>query len=242
MDGNTPGRSAARAAECAACLVGKAAGEGRGGRCPMADRPRPAGTWLYIEGERADKIWYVKRGVVVLSRLSDDSHGNSVAWAVRPAGSLLGMEGLVRNDYLDSARAVTDVVICAASRDEIRSWLDGSGSAACGMLDLVLLSQDRDAPRPGRGAGSADARVSRWLLENDADVVNVIPRAVIADLLGMLPETFSRALASLSARGAISVTRRSIRILNAALLRTTAEFSPGSPPPYQGAEVDRLPA
>lgn len=196
----------------------------------MADRPRSTGTWLYLEGERADKIWYVKKGVVVLSRLSDDARGHSVAWAVRPAGSVLGMEGLVQESYLDSARAVTDVVICAATRDEIRSWLNENGMASRGMLDLLLLSQVRDTPRPGRAAGSADARVSRWLLEHDTGVTDAIPRAVIADLLGMLPETLSRALASLSARGAITVTRRSIRVANADLLREAAELSRGSTP------------
>ena len=39
-----------------------------------------------------------------------------------------------------------------------------------------------------------------------------IPRRVVAGLLGMQPETFSRALASLAAAGAVSVTRKSIRV------------------------------
>jgi CRP-like cAMP-binding protein len=41
---------------------------------------------------------------------------------------------------------------------------------------------------------------------------------VVAGLLGMLPETFSRALAKLATQGAIRVNRKQIQVIDAARL------------------------
>lgn len=212
-----------RAATCALCPLGKAAGEGQGGRCPMSDRPRPAGTFLYSEGETVDRMWFVKQGTVVLSREADDRRGRGVAWAIRGAHTLLGAEGLVRLTYLDSARAVTEVILCSASRDEIKAWIDACEPAARALLDLVLLGHALDSPRRASSEGNAVERVARWLLEGP--VSPGVPRTVIAELLGMLPETLSRALAALAASGAIETTRRSIRIAGVEALHEAAGFA-----------------
>ncbi|MCC6559334.1 MAG: Crp/Fnr family transcriptional regulator [Polyangiaceae bacterium] len=204
---------------CAACPLGKAFDEGRGGRCPLVDRTRSSGAWLHSEGETIDKISYIKSGLVVLSRDTGDRRGRGTAWAVRRAGSLLGIEGLVRSTYLDCARAVTDVTLCSASREDVKSWIDTREPVARTVLDLVLLTQSHDAPRRAGSEGNAMRRVALWLLDSAGPgIPSTLPRNVVAELLGMLPETFSRALAGLIARGAVEADRRSIRILSVEML------------------------
>lgn len=186
----------------------------------------PAGTWLYAEGDAVGAIGFLTRGTVALSRRADDQGGRRVAWALRRPGALLGAEGLVRSTYLDSARAMTEVGYCSAPRDELQAWVDSSGVAARALLDLALLGPALDSPRRASSEGSAVKRVAQWLLDEGPALAEGVPRKVIAELLGMLPETLSRALATLAARGAIVSTRRSIRVLDPETLRAAGGVEP----------------
>lgn len=179
----------------------------------MVDRRRPAGACLYVAGESADRVWFLKRGTVVLSRTADDPEGAAVVWAVRSSGAILGAEGFVKASYADTARATTEVVVCAAPRDDMRVWLATQPAAARAVLDCVLHAHCEDTPRRAAADGSALERVARWLLDEAQNPrPSSLPRTVVAELLGIKPETLSRTLATLSLRGAISVTRRSIAI------------------------------
>jgi CRP-like cAMP-binding protein len=199
---------------CASCPIGSTAGVGHGGRCPLVDRRRRTGAYLYMEGAAAEKIWFVKQGSVVLSREADDRRGEGIAWTVRGPGALLGAEGLVRPTYLDSARAVADTTVCTASREALSQWLGAREGAARAVLDLVLLAQSVDAPGRSGSDGNATRRVAAFLLEDPRGTSPTLPRRVVAGLLGMLPETLSRALRALSELGFVEVTRRSVRIVD----------------------------
>jgi CRP-like cAMP-binding protein len=107
-----------------------------------------------------------------------------------------------------------DSVVCVASRDLIEGWLRAREPAARAMLDCVLLAQCSDTPRRAGADGNAEQRVAAWALAQQHDPGRALPRNVVAGLLGMLPETLSRALASLAARGLLEVTRRSVEVLD----------------------------
>lgn len=189
----------------------------------MVDRRRPSGACLYVAGESADRVWFLKRGTVVLSRTADGPEGAAVVWAVRGPGAILGAEGLVRPCYSDTARATSDVVVCAASREEVQGWLAARSDAARVVLDCVLSAGCEDMPRRTGADGSALQRAARWLLDEAQNSRRTsLPRTVVAELLGLKPETLSRTLASLALRGAISVTRRSIEIEDVDVLEEAA--------------------
>jgi CRP-like cAMP-binding protein len=224
-------RMAAREVEagvgaCATCPLGAASGVGHGGRCPLVDRRRRAGTYLYLEGGAAEKVWFIKHGRVVLSREGDDRRGEGIAWTARGPGSMLGIEALVRPTYLDSARAVIDTTVCTASREAMQGWIGSREGAARTVLELVLLAQSVDTPRRSGSDGNAVRRVASWLLEDPRGTSPELPRRVIAGFLGMLPETLSRALKALSERGAIATTRRQVRIVDRRLLEAAAHPGP----------------
>jgi CRP-like cAMP-binding protein len=179
----------------------------------LSPRTRATGTFVYNEGQTADRVWFVKKGTVLLSRESTIRGGESVAWAVRRPGNFVGIEALVKKRYADTARAVTDVTLCGAERPEFDTWLGASDSPARAILRVVLDTHANDAPRRASSDGNAVRRTALWVLEESPRAgMTSLPRCHVAQLLGMLPETFSRALAVLAERGAIELTRRDIRI------------------------------
>jgi CRP-like cAMP-binding protein len=203
--------------------MGRAFGVGHGGVCPMVDRPRSAGAFIYLEGEPAETVYYVKHGAVVLQRDADEPSRDGVAWTVRRAGALIGTEALVRATYVDSARAVTDVVLCAAPRELARAWVASRHPASGALLELVVRAQCSDVPRGAGADGNAVRRVARWLLDQPKQHGPQLPRGVVAELLGMEPETLSRALSSLASTRAIEVSRRRIDVVDAHELRAVAD-------------------
>jgi CRP/FNR family transcriptional regulator len=206
---------------CLTCPCGKAAGVAEGRVCPLVRRTRPRGTCVYLEGEEAERVWYVQRGTVVLSR-SLRPDGTESPRAVRRAGSLIGLEALVRNTYLDRARVTSDAILCGATAEVMDAWLREAGPARM-ALDLMLQAEQADSPRRASSDGSATQRVVRWLLAEAEGGDTSVPRGTIAGLLGMTPETLSRTLTRLHRAGALVVTRRSVRIRDAALLRRLGE-------------------
>jgi CRP-like cAMP-binding protein len=193
----------------------------------MMDRRLPSGTSLYVAGQPAERMWFVKSGALVLSRESAETSGEGLIWAVRGPGSILGVEGLVRATYLDSARAVVDAVVCVASRELIEGWLGAREPAARALLECVLLTQGNDSPRRAGADGNAQQRVAAWVLGQEQATGPALPRKVTAELLGMLPETLSRALAAFAARGVLEVTRRSVTILDRSALEEAARGHTG---------------
>jgi CRP-like cAMP-binding protein len=215
-------RSLKAVESCGDCPMGAVSGVGQGGKCPWVEGRRPASAFLYLAGEPADTILHIKQGAVMLSRATGPGRDDDVTWAVRRPGALLGMEGLVRDTYLDTARAVTDVVVCTATRTDVDAWLDTREGAGRALLECMMLAQCADAPRRSSSEGSAQRRVACWVLEQADDPPPALPRTAVAALLGMLPETLSRSLATLARRGLIAVSRKKVEILDAAGLEEVA--------------------
>lgn len=182
-----------------------------GGRCPLVNRRRKAQETIYLEGDAADSVWFVKRGAVVLSRAGED--GVDHPHAVRPPGTFVGLEALVRPNYADTARTTEPTVLCGISRTAVDTWFGPRGSPARMALEVTLLTGTAASPRAATADGTAVQRVARWVLTHEDDVHH-LPRRVMASLLGMVPETLSRSLASLAATGAIQVDRKRVVIVD----------------------------
>jgi CRP-like cAMP-binding protein len=203
---------------CAACPCGHAAGVAFGGHCPLVDRRHAAGTTLYLEGDAGPSVWFVKRGAVLLSRAGPD--GVVRPRAVRGPGAFLGLETLIAGRYADTARTTEPTTLCGTTRDRFDRWLGPSGTPARMVVEQLLLVAKDEATRGAAPDGPAVRRVAAWLLA-PSDRPEV-PRHVLASLLGMVPETLSRALANLHEAGAIAVTRRSVTVLDRARLEELA--------------------
>lgn len=190
-----------------------------GGRCPLVDRRRGKDELIALEGEPAHTVWFVKRGTLVLSRSGPD--GEERPRLVRGPGSFVGLEALVRPTYADTVRTTEPAVLCGISREAIDAWFGPRGTPVRMALEQTMAADAGDRPRAAAADGTATQRVARWLLDDESGQGSV-PRQVTAALLGIVPETLSRALARLHDEGAIELTRRSVTVRDRALLAARA--------------------
>ena len=204
---------------CSSCPIGAASTTERDNFCPFVDRVRQPGALIYLEGEPAHHVWFVKEGTVALLRKGGENNAEGCVHAVRFAGSFIGLETLVTGHYIDSARATTRVTLCGTTRVGVDAWLGARTSPARTALELTLRTLCADLPRRAPPDGTAVERVAAWLCDEGPRGVTIsLPRKIIADLLGMRPETLSRALASLTRSGAITTTRTELEIVDDARL------------------------
>ncbi len=141
---------------CLTCPIGAAAGVGRGAACPMAARKRPAGSCIHVEGEPVESVFCIG-GVVTLAR---DRDGAAVPHGLRRARSLLGLEGLVESEYRDSAHALTDVTVCSAPLERLRTFAEKPQGARA-LLEATLSAGKSDTPLRATTDGNAKARAPR---------------------------------------------------------------------------------
>ena len=191
-----------------------------GRTCPFTEETHARGAYLCREGDAAQRMWFIRRGTVVLTRASGDE-ADTRARGVRRPGSFVGLEALVRARYRDSARTTEPTLACRATLATVDDWLGAPGTPARTALEQVLRTEVEEPQQAASPDGTAVERVARWILQEVQEhVAYELPRRDVAGLLGMAPETFSRALASLERQHAISRTRRHLRIKDPlALLR-----------------------
>ncbi len=180
--------------------------------CPFAPRQRQRGDLLYGQDDEAQSAWFIKTGVVVLRRANGKDEGRGRAHAIRPMGTVIGLEGLARGQYSDSAEAGTPVTVCGIARPRLDAWLAQRHSPARTLLELTL---EAEAQEPKISSlGSARDRISSWLSKaSDIEGALALPRQTMAELIGVRAETLSRTLTVLAEDGLISVTRATIEIL-----------------------------
>lgn len=190
---------------CAECPVGRAAGLDEGRTCPFMARRHAAHRILYLEGEPAGSVWFVRSGAVVLYRAIGEA---DVVQTVRRPGSFVGLEAVAQESYTETARIAGSATLCGATRDVVATWL-GPRTPARAILLYLLEQLAGDAPRP---SGSARSRVARWLLI-EAEAPSYVPRHTVARLLDIAPETLSRILRELDENGSIETGRRAVKVL-----------------------------
>jgi CRP-like cAMP-binding protein len=140
--------------------------------------------------------------------------------ALRHHDTFLGLEALIDSEYQDSARAETPLLLCVASRERAMDWVAEHGEASLLVLETVLRTEDDELIPQSAPDGTAIQRVASWILDrHQIEQTTDVPRSVIADLLGMRPETLSRALHSLHQEGLIEVSRRSFMLIDPEGLR-----------------------
>jgi CRP-like cAMP-binding protein len=137
---------------CTSCAIHSAAA-GQAMACPLLPRQAQAGEVIYREGDPAGFVWYVISGAVVLTRSSDRRRHPG---RERPAGSFVGLELLVAESYLDTARALVEATLCGAPREAIEGWLGRAGSPARVALEATLRDACNDAAAMRPAAESGD--------------------------------------------------------------------------------------
>jgi len=170
-----------------------------------------AGRTVFAEGDAADSVYEVVRGMLKLYKLLPD--GRRQITGFLSAGHLLG---LADDDlYLYTAEAVTEVTLCRYTRSRLDRLIDEVPGFA-----RVLLAATSDELRAAQdqmlllGRKDAMEKIASFLLMmgerqttgEAADEIHVpMGRSDIADYLGLTTETVSRTLTKLKGQGSIAL-------------------------------------
>jgi CRP-like cAMP-binding protein len=131
---------------CHKCRLGQLSGLGQGQFCPFVMRKYEPGDIVCLAGNAADHVWYVKSGIVGLTRARDMDRNGHVEAICLPA-SFIGLECLVGDRFLRTARAISRAILCCATREGFQRWADQSDERAeaieGALLADPLLSIDR---------------------------------------------------------------------------------------------------
>ena len=180
-----------------------------------------AGRAVFAEGDDAENVYEVVRGMLKLYKLLPD--GRRQITGFLSAGDLLGLS--FSGVYSYTAEAVTEVTLCRYSRARFERLVDEVPGFARRLL--AVRSDELRAAQEQMlllGRKMAVEKISSFLLMladrqaevQEADVVHLpMGRNDIADYLGLTTETVCRTLTKLKSLGAIkSLSTANIKLVD----------------------------
>lgn len=181
---------------------------------------------LFKQGEAADQFFIVISGQIKLFRVGPDQEEKVIE--IKDPGQSFGEAILFmeRQAYPVNAQALQDSQLLAIPNQHYLALLREHPETCFSLLTkLCTRLHQRLNEIESLTQQNTTTRVASYLLAQlSSDTAHNVtlelraPKQVIASQLGMKPETFSRALASLAKQQAIAVKGRKIAILDRALL------------------------
>lgn len=194
---------------------------------PVVRRPVVAGQTLFRAGQPFKALYLVNAGFFKTCITAEDGRERATGFPLR--GDLLGIEAIGTDTYACDAIALDSgevwelpyppVLTASLQLPALQAKLSQALAAALRMERSWSLAI---------GTLGAEARVAMFLLEmasrqasigfSDRRLVLRMTRAEIGSFLGLQLETVARGLSQLAARGAISVQRRNVELLDIDML------------------------
>jgi len=201
----------------------------------MQDLRVSPGDSLFRHGQPAERFFFLREGMVKLSRLSPDGD-EKIIEIMRPgetfaeAVMFMGTQGR----YPVNAEAVSDAKLYAFEQKNFLNMLHESSDACFGLLGSMsrrlhmLVNQIESLTLQ-----NATYRLVAYLLEEiprdvktSPEVQLTTPKGVIASRLAIQPETLSRILAKLRQGGLIEVQGNHITVRDVQALRNLVHLPP----------------
>ncbi|BAV32558.1 transcriptional regulator [Sulfuricaulis limicola] len=183
---------------------------------------------LFREGDEATSLFSLRSGQIKLTTSMPDGRQQILRLVV--AGQLLGIETFKAQRYPFTAEALTDVVACKISHNDLRQILELNPAVSLRLIES--LSQQLDQAESlirDLGLKTSLEKVSSFLLslipqrgDPGAELPLRLSRREIAEMLGLTEETVSRVMADFARRKIIGSGKGYIRILDRKWLGETA--------------------
>ena len=180
---------------------------------------------LFDEGDAGDRLYVVLEGKIKLTRAAPDGRENLLS--VLGPGEMFGELSLFDpRPRTSSAVAVTDTRLAALAHDELQNWLTGRPDVSLHLLRALAqrLRRANDVMAdlvftdvPGRVAKALLDLADRFG-EQTADGLQVhhdLTQEELAQLVGASRETVNKALADFAARGWLTLSAKSVLIIDA---------------------------
>lgn len=191
------------------------------------------GSWLFHEGDPAERVWIVTAGIVKVQKVSEA--GRVTVMGFREAGCILGELSALDGDPMSAgATALVEAQAVVISRDHFLDTVSSAPDLAMALL-LQTNRRLRQTSRLMHDIASVDAvtRVANRLIDLTAEAITPegLPRTVdipvsqqdLAEWSGLSREAVVRALRVLRDDGAIETGRRSVIVLDHAALSRRGE-------------------
>lgn len=173
---------------------------------------------IYMAGDLGDKLYVVNSGKIKVSRISDT--GKEQVIRVLGTGDFMGELALFnRSELRDNAIALSDVVMCVISADEMKESMRKYPDISIKIMEeLSNRLEDVETLIENISIHGVERRIADSLigLSDERGEINLkMSRKDLASHLGMSQETLSRKLRSFEETGLIKlVGHRKIRILD----------------------------
>lgn len=169
------------------------------------------GQMLYLQDDPAESFYVLLRGWVKCFRETFD--GKEAITDIVPAGQMLGDDAASRGHYSTSAQAVEETELLVLPLALLSDAMRTDHQLVLNLLEQHLLHQNRQRREIEHlSLQNASQRIGCFLLRlchdrQDSRVTLHLPydKTLIAARLGMQPETFSRALATLKKQTGIAM-------------------------------------
>lgn len=197
-------------------------------------RPLQKGEHLYRQDQLFTSVFAVRAGSVKAYAITDC--GQEQVTGFYFPGEILGMDGIAKNKYASSARALETAAVCEIPFDklgELSQRLPSlqrhffqlmSQEIAEDQLLLTLLSKNTADQRVATLMLSISARNKRRKL-SAANFRLPMSRTDIGNYLGLTVETVSRVLSRFQKMGMLLVDNKEITITDADMLQAVADGS-----------------
>jgi adenylate cyclase len=193
-------------------------------------RSFPAGTHITREGEAADAMFVIERGLVRVSRTS--RQGRELVLGLLGAGDTLGELGVLEATGTRTADAIAvEPTICVAiGRDDLRAMIRKTPELGLRLLaalvDYIRRKDDELADiafldLPGRLAHKLLQLAARHgePVEGGVRIGVRLPQGELAAMVGASRENVNRVLGRFVSEGAVAMDRGTITIVNADSLK-----------------------
>jgi len=145
----------------------------------------------------------------------------------RPVTSFACASLFERTPHLGLIEAAVSSLVVAVPRDAIESLVESSSAFAVAMVHKLARSSVRQTEALYDLMFPVPVRVARLLCRRADEAGSVtldVSKASLAEMLGTVPETLSRALATLRREGLIEVDGRAVRVCSLDKLHTYAQL------------------
>ena len=197
-------------------------------------RPLQKGEHLYRQDETFNSVYAVRSGSVKAYSITDN--GQEQVTGFYFPGEILGMDGIAKNRYASSARALETSAICEIPFDALGDLSQRIQSLQRHFFQLMSMEITEDQQLLTLlSKNTADQRVATLLLSisernkrrklSPTKFRLPMSRTDIGNYLGLTVETVSRVLSRLQKNGVLAVDNKEISILDTAALAAAADGS-----------------
>ncbi|AFZ68455.1 Crp/Fnr family transcriptional regulator [Deinococcus peraridilitoris] len=181
---------------------------------------------LFHEGDRADALYAVESGWLKIFKLSPRGNREVTLYLEGPRQVVAGVSALIEDARLAaSCVALEDACVLCLPADVVRHVTFHSPTVAQAVIGYFARRQGDLLHRMEQLLFSdLSERLAAHLLASGAHSPYALPtNSELASLLGTVPELVSRKLGEFYRQGFITLSRRTVRILDVEALRALAE-------------------